>query len=87
MLAGALHHHLVNSVHEWLAVTREQLDGLFRCLVGTEKTVLFIVSASIDGFCHDLIKTVHFLCSGCQKAAFASRSSVDVTADDVVRVV
>ena len=86
MLAGALHHHLMNSVNEWLAVAREQLDSLFRCLVGTEESVVLIVTASVDGRGHDVIETADLFRSCSQKAAFASRSGVDVTADHIVRI-
>ena len=87
MSAGALQHHVLDAVHEGLAVSGEQLYAVLGGLVGAEQAVIFIEAASVHGLGENLVQADHLLRAGCQQAAFVSGAGMDVTADHLIGVI
>ena len=56
MFTSAIHQLFLYIAYKLAAVNRKKLHGLFRRLVGTEKAVAVIVTASIHTLCQDLIQ-------------------------------
>ena len=86
-LAGTFLDESLNAVNDGLAVTREELDGFFGCLVGAEKTVGFVVAAAVYGCGQNIVETENGFGAGSLEKSLGARTGVDVAAENVLGVV
>ena len=77
---------LLDVFNKILTISREELDLVFCGLVGAEKTVFFIISASVDRSRHDLVQTEDPLGACCLQDAPGADAGVDVAVDDIFRI-
>ena len=87
MLARGIKDALLDFQDEGLAVAREEFDRPFICLVGPEKPVTFVVSASFDGLVEDIVHTQYDAGTEIAEDALGAGAGVDVAGDDGVGVV
>ena len=86
-MGASLGQHLcLDVLHQTLAGTGEQLDGIFIGLVGTQQAVLLIAAAAVDGLGHQIVQTVDDLRTGSLQQALGTGAGVDVTGQHLLGV-
>lgn len=86
-LTGLFKHELLHTLNEFLAVDREQLNGVLGSLIGTQQTAEIVVAAAVYGCGEDVVKAVDGLGTVLLEQALCAGSGVDIAAQHILGVV
>ena len=85
VLAGGGQQSILQLVHKFIAVMREQLHLVLGGLVAAQDAILRVIAAAIHGGGHDIVHAQHACALGAQNA-LGARAGVDIAGNDLVGI-